>query len=208
MKKILILSLLLFASIARGDYLGSWKIDAYLTFTCTTHKFSTGAAFAATGNVNFRVYEDDTDTEIETDTAMTAFDGVTGLYLYKIQLDTATGYEAGKHYTILIQATVDGVSAICTHNFQVLAAVDIESLKGSTLSESTGGNIATNFGAFYDNGDSVTTASDIDDIRATLTDTATTIPATITDIKGTNFVKDEQSLIDIFNKCGRGRYGG
>ncbi len=56
MKRWLIPLVLLLASVARGDYLGPWKIGDYVTVTACTHGFSTGAAYAATGDVHLDIY--------------------------------------------------------------------------------------------------------------------------------------------------------
>ena len=117
MRRFLALFLLL-STLTHAAYLGSWAVDDYITITATTHRASSGAAYAATA-ITLRVYEDDTATEIVEDAAMTAFDSVTGLYASKIQLTAAAGFEAGKCYTALIQATVDSVTAITTHSFQI-----------------------------------------------------------------------------------------
>ena len=63
MKKILIGIMLLCASLASADYLGSWAIDDYITISCVTHQFSTGAEYIAT-TPTYSVYEDDTTTPI------------------------------------------------------------------------------------------------------------------------------------------------
>jgi len=118
---------------AKGDYLGAWQIDEYVTITTTTHQFSTGAAYAATGDVTYSIYEDSNNTQLVDVNAMTAFDSVTGLYLGRQQLTAALGFQVDKHYTVLIKATVDGVTAITTHNFQVVPATvgaDVLYIKG------------------------------------------------------------------------------
>src|SRR5574343_436777 len=95
-------------------YLGSWKIDDYLPIPVTTHRFSSGAAYAPT-SLTYSIYEDATTTGLYEDVDMTPaspFDGVVGFYLARVQLTAAAGFEKGKNYTVLIKATVDSVSAI------------------------------------------------------------------------------------------------
>ena len=105
-------------------YLGSWKIDDYLTFPVNTHTPSTGAATDADAVPTYRVYEDDTGTAIENgslgklDAANTP-----GFYVLRIQLDSGTGYEAGKSYTIYVSATVGSVVGTLSHTFQIQAQV-------------------------------------------------------------------------------------
>ena len=130
MKRFLLFVLLL-TSLAKADYYGSHAIDDYLTVQETLHD-SSGDAVAATGAVDIWVYEDDNDTQI-IDLTMDAFDSVTGLYEQKFQLTSGAGFEAGKTYTILIQATADGASGIITHIFQINAASSVEQWAGTNV---------------------------------------------------------------------------
>jgi len=107
------------------SYLGSWKIDDYLTFTCNTHTASTGAATDADAAPAYRVYEDDTGTPILTGTMDKLDDAnTTGFYEQKIQLTAANGFEKGKRYTIYISAVVATITGTMGHNFQIEAEVD------------------------------------------------------------------------------------
>ncbi|OHB71857.1 MAG: hypothetical protein A2W23_06310 [Planctomycetes bacterium RBG_16_43_13] len=100
-------------------YLGEYRIDDYVTLIATTHRFSSGAAYAPTA-ITYRVYEDATDVEIVADTSMTNFDSQTGFYLDRIQCTAAIGYEVGKTYTALIKATVDSIAAITAYTWRIL----------------------------------------------------------------------------------------
>jgi hypothetical protein len=100
------------------DYLGSWAINDYLVIKANTHRLSSGAAYGAS-SITYRIYEDANSAEIVSDTSMDEFDSVTGFYLEQVQLTPAAGFEAGKCYTVLIQATVDGVSATKSDTFQI-----------------------------------------------------------------------------------------
>lgn len=105
-------------------YLGSWDIDDYLTIPVNTHTPSTGAATDADAVPTYRVYEDDTGTAIENGSLAKLDDtNTTGFYVLRIQLDAATGYEAGKHYTVYVSATVGSVVGTLSHQFQINAAV-------------------------------------------------------------------------------------
>lgn len=117
-------------------YLGSWKIDDYLTIPITTHRFSSGAAYAAT-TISYRIYEDNTNTEIVADTGMSNFDAETGMYLGRLALAAATGFEKGKCYTVLTKATVDGVEAIHVDTLQIEAEVDTNTVS-ATINDSSG----------------------------------------------------------------------
>lgn len=131
MKKAFVIIVLLLASAVSGTYLGTWNIDEYVTITATTHQFSSGSATDVTGTITMRIYEDDNDVQLET-LSMAKFDSNDGLYEQKTQLTAAKGYQAGKHYTVIIKATVDGVTAITTKNFQILGAVDTRTVLGNT----------------------------------------------------------------------------
>lgn len=114
-------------------YLGEYEINEYLDLIATTHRFSSGAAYAPT-SITYRVYENGSATEIITDTAMTNFDSVTGFYYDRIQLTAALGFEVGKSYVVLIQATIDGVAAIDWRSFRVkFPAANIKQINSVTV---------------------------------------------------------------------------
>ncbi len=103
-------------------YLGSWKIDDFLTFPANTHDPSTGAATDADAVPTYRVYEDETATPILTGSmALLDTANTTGFYSERIQLTAANGFEAGKSYTVYVSATVGTVVGTISHTFQVLA---------------------------------------------------------------------------------------
>ncbi|RKZ09464.1 hypothetical protein DRQ25_06300 [Candidatus Fermentibacteria bacterium] len=154
MKKILSLFSIfffLFFSIANASYLGSWKIDDYLTFSCNTHDPDTGVATDAASAPTYRIYEDETASAILTGSTAKIDDGNTiGFYTERIQLTAANGFEKGKSYTVYIAATVDGDAGTMSHNFQIEAEVDSNVVSASNVSaniEQVGGD------AIQDNGD-------------------------------------------------------
>lgn len=105
-------------------YLGSWKIDDYLTFIANTHSPSTGAATDADAVPSYRIYEDETTTAILTGSMAKLDDTNTlGFYSERVQLTAANGFEAGKSYTIYITATVGTVEGTISHSFQMQAEV-------------------------------------------------------------------------------------
>ena len=119
-------------------YLGSWKIDDYLTFTCNTHTPSTGAVTDADAVPTYRVYEDETGTAIATgNTAKLDDANTTGYYSERIQLTAVAGYEKGKTYSIRVSATVGGVTGDMGHTFQIEAEVD-----SNIVSDKTGFGLA------------------------------------------------------------------
>lgn len=119
-------------------YLGSWKIDDYLTFTVNTHTPSTGAVTDADAVPTYRIYEDETGTAIDSGSTAKLDDaGTTGFYSERVQLLAATGYEKGKTYTIRMSATVGGVTGAMSHTFQMEAEVD-----ANIVSDKTGFSLA------------------------------------------------------------------
>lgn len=107
-------------------YYGSWEIDDLLTFVVNTHRVDTGAGSDADAVPYYRVYEDETATPLITG-SMALLDGsnTVGLYSEQITLSAANGFEAGKSYNIYITATVNGVAATMSHNFQMEAKVQL-----------------------------------------------------------------------------------
>ena len=116
-------------------YLGEYEIDEYIDLVATTHRFSTGANFAPSA-IAYRVYESGSNVEIIADTVMTNFDAVTGFYYDRIQLTSVLGFEDGKSYVVLIQATIDGVTSIDWRSFRI--KLDTVFSNNSSLSISFG----------------------------------------------------------------------
>ena len=150
MKKILSLFsvfFFLFFSIANASYLGSWKIDDYLTFSCNTHDPDTGVATDAASVPTYRIYEDETTSAILSGSTAKIDDGnTTGFYTERVQLTAANGLEKGKSYTIYIAATVDSDAGTMSHNFQIEAEVDSNIVSASNVSaniEQVGGDAIT-----------------------------------------------------------------
>lgn len=103
-------------------YLGSWKIDDYLTFAANTHRFNTGAATDGDAVPAYRIYEDETGTPIVTGNMAKLDDAnTTGFYSERVQLTAASGFEKGKTYTIYISVAVNSVTGTISHTFQVEA---------------------------------------------------------------------------------------
>ena len=116
-------------------YLGSFGIDDYVGIPAATHRFTTGGVYAPTV-LTYSIYEEATDVGIDENVDMVVvspFDSVVGCYWVRRQLTTAAGFEAGKNYMVLVKATVDSVSAIQMHTFQVAAKVNTVYAGGSTV---------------------------------------------------------------------------
>lgn len=127
-------------------YLGSFAIDDYVGIPASTHRFSSGAAYAPTV-LTYSIYEEATAVGLDEDVDMVVaspFDSITGCYWVRRQLTAAAGFEAGKNYLVVVKATVDGVAAIQMHTFQVLA-----STKAVTVSDKTGYALSQSFPANF-----------------------------------------------------------
>jgi hypothetical protein len=132
-------------------YLGSFAIDDYVGIPAATHRFSSGAAYAPTV-LTYSIYEEATAVGLDEDVDMVVaspFDSIAGCYWVRRQLTTAAGFESGKNYMVLVKATVDSVSAITMHTFQVQAKVtaatvsDKTGYTASTVSDKTGYSLSS-----------------------------------------------------------------
>lgn len=134
-------------------YLGSWKIDDYITFCCNTHNANTGNMADADAVPTYQVYEDETGTPLTLPSSnMAKLDdaNTTGFYSERVQLLAANGFEKGKAYTVYIQANVSGVLGTMHHQFQIEAEVDANTVSDKTgfTAAPTAGSIAnTSFAA-------------------------------------------------------------
>lgn len=138
-------------------FLGIYGIDEYVAIPAITHRFSSGAAYAPTA-ITYSIYEEGNTTGLDEDVDMTPaspFDSVVGFYYARRQLTAAAGFENNKTYVVLIKATVDSISAIETHVFQVRPqqtgdsyAIVNSGTNGNaalkTLLDTTGIKVATN----------------------------------------------------------------
>jgi hypothetical protein len=114
-------------------------LENNLTFSICTHDPDTGALTDADSAPTFRIYEDETETPIRTGTMAKLDDGnTTGFYTQQIACTASSGYEAGKSYTIYINATVDGDTGGISYAFTVETSVNAEVsdvLKVDTIAE-------------------------------------------------------------------------
>ena len=102
-------------------FLGIFDIDEYVSIPAPTHRFSSGAAYAPT-SLTYSIYEEGGTTGLDEDVDMTPaspFDSITGCYLSRRQLTADAGFERNKTYLVVVKATVDSVSAIDMHIFQI-----------------------------------------------------------------------------------------
>ena len=89
-------------------------LENNLTFSIRTHDPDTGALTDADSAPAWRLYEDVASTPILTGTMPKLDDANTlGAYAHQVACTAANGFEAGKSYTILIDATVDSDTEAC-----------------------------------------------------------------------------------------------
>lgn len=118
MRWLLLLGLLL-PSLARADSMGEAIIDQVLTLT-----LDTGNNTDCDSTPTVDIYEEDIDTPILNNQAMTTLDAANtnGLYDYKPTLSAANGYEVGKTYTALYTCVLSGSTKTTTDKFTVIAS--------------------------------------------------------------------------------------
>lgn len=101
-------------------------IEDNVTFSICCHDPDTGILTDASPAPTYRVYEDETSTPILTGSMAKLDDAnTTGFYTEQIACTTANGFEAGKSYTIYIEATVDGDTGGIAFSFQLLSPRNI-----------------------------------------------------------------------------------
>ena len=108
-------------------FLGIYDIDEYVAIHAPAHRFSSGAAYAPT-SLTYSIYEEGGATGLDEGVNMTPaspFDAITGCYLSRRQLTADAGFERNKTYVVVVKATVDSVSAIDMHIFQIRAKAAI-----------------------------------------------------------------------------------
>ncbi len=108
-----------------------------LVFTVQSRD-DTGAAVDLDANAfpTYKVYEDETGGEMDSGTMAKLDDTDTdGFYSEELDISAANDYDAYKHYTIRIEATVDGIALVCVYTFMVIgrAAITVSSGTGKTL---------------------------------------------------------------------------
>ncbi len=96
-----------------------------LGFSIATHDPDTGVVTDATGDVPYRVYEDEGTTKLLSGTMneMIDFDSsanTTGFYTASIACTAVNGFEHGKTYHIYIEATVDGDKGAICYSFKAV----------------------------------------------------------------------------------------
>ena len=91
-----------------------YQLEDTIFLPFTTRAFATGIPTVLAGTPLIDIYEDASTTQIITgETLVVDFDSVVGLNMVTVTATNATGFEAGKSYTVIIeQGTVDSVSVV------------------------------------------------------------------------------------------------
>ena len=114
-------------------YLGTYQINEYLPIPAATHRFSSGNVYQPTA-LTYSIYKAGSTTGLYEGVDMTPaspFDSVVGLYYARVQLTAGAGFAVDTDYVVVVSATVDGVTAIDVHTFNIRALL--------TQSQVTGG---------------------------------------------------------------------
>lgn len=96
-----------------------YDLDEVFYFDMVTHNPSTGSASDADSTPTWKIYEEDSDTEIQSG-SFTKRSSSTGSYRGSVTLSSANGFEKGKFYSLIAEATVDSIiGKIVLANFQI-----------------------------------------------------------------------------------------
>jgi hypothetical protein len=100
----------------------SVEIGDNLVFSICTHDPDTGVLTDADSAPAYRVYEDETSTAILSGTmAILDTSNTTGFYTESLACTSGNGFEAGKTYTVYIEATVDGDKGGIAYGFKAVS---------------------------------------------------------------------------------------
>ncbi len=147
----------------------SVPLDEVIHFDVVTHDPATGGRVTAT-SITFDVFEEATDTAIRANQTLTQRAGATGVFRGTDTISAANGYEVGKYYSIVAEATAGGVvGQAVPFSFRVVAAetvvgiskVDLTHLMGTILTEGGAGRLAAAFIKLLDVATPTLVASDV-----------------------------------------------
>ncbi len=147
----------------------SIPLDEVIHFDVVTHDPGTGGRVTAT-SITFDVFEEATDTAIRANQTLTERAGATGVFRGTDTISAANGYEVGKYYSIVAEATAGGVvGQAVALSFRVVPAesvagvpeVDITHIMGTILTEGGAGRLAAAFIKLLDVATPTLVASDV-----------------------------------------------
>lgn len=91
----------------------------------------------------FEVFEENTDTDIGVGTSMTKRTSKTGDYRGTFTASSGNGFELGKWYSVIVSATVAGISGKClAMHFRIVETENNAGVRTADISEITGDTIA------------------------------------------------------------------
>ena len=118
-------------------------LDDVIHFDAVTHDPSTGGQVTAT-SVTFDVFEEATDTPIRVNQTMIERTSQTGVFRGTDTISAANGYEVGKYYSVVSEATAGGVTGHAVLlAFRCVAAETIAGVSEVDLTHISGGAVPT-----------------------------------------------------------------
>lgn len=119
----------------------SVPLDEVIHFDVVTHDPATGGRVTAT-SITFDVFEEATDTAIRTNLTLTERAGATGVFRGTDTISAANGYEVGKYYSVIAEATAGGVvGQSVALSFRVVAAESVAGVPEVDITHQGGGAI-------------------------------------------------------------------
>lgn len=108
---------------------GKVQLGNNLTFSVCTHDPDTGVLTDADAVPSYRLYETETDPPIlNGNMAKLDDDDTTGFYTETVACTAGNGFEAGKSYTIYIEATVDSDKGGICYGFLCEDLADVDDI--------------------------------------------------------------------------------
>ena len=170
------------------SWLGNRTLEDTFYFHFSTRRFSSGATFTLAGTPSLSAYEDASDTQITAGLTLAVdADSKTGFNRVTVVATAANGYEAGKDYTVVIEAgTVDSVSVVgeVVGAFRIgPAPANLQQALGTALTETAGGRLSAAIIKLFDVATPTLVASDVmrgtDSANTTVPDVAGTAPTAV-----------------------------
>ena len=119
-------------------YIGAYKINDVVTFYAQTQRMDTGVATDADSVPTFRVYQNTSDTAVQTGSmALLDATNTNGLYRAQVTLSVANGFAQGASYCIRIAATVNSVAGAVLRQFQIGAEVNAATIWDEVIEGTT-----------------------------------------------------------------------
>lgn len=119
----------------------SVPLGEFVHFDVVTHDPATGGRVTAT-SITFNIFEEGTDTAILGSQTLTERAGETGVFRGTFEASTGSGFEVGKYYSVIAEATAGGVVGQATALvFRVVAAESVAGVPEVDVTHFGGGAI-------------------------------------------------------------------